>query len=50
MTTVKEILAEMKAPSAEDTALIQKAYDFAQKAHGSDKRYSGEPYFVLASR
>lgn len=46
MTTVKEILAEMKSPSVEDVALITKAYDFAQSAHGPDKRYSGDPYFT----
>ncbi len=46
MTTVKEILAEMKSPSPEDSALIQKAYAFAEKAHAADKRYSGEPYFT----
>ncbi len=46
MTTVKEILAEMKSPSPEDTALVQKAYVFAEKAHHDDKRYSGEPYFT----
>src|SRR5689334_20860403 len=46
MTTVKEILAQMKSPSPEDAALIQKAYEFAQIAHKDDKRYSGEPYFT----
>ena len=46
MTTVKEILAEMTSPSPEDTALVEKAYAFAEQAHKSDKRYSGEPYFV----
>ncbi|HRH24019.1 MAG TPA: HD domain-containing protein [Candidatus Paceibacterota bacterium] len=46
MTTVKEILAEMKAPTPEDSALVQKAYDFAEKAHKNEKRYSGEPYFI----
>lgn len=46
MTTVKEILAEMKSPSPADAALVQKAYDFGLKAHADDKRYSGEPYFI----
>lgn len=46
MTTVKEILAEMHEYTPEDEALIVKAYEFAQKAHGTDTRYSGEPYFI----
>lgn len=46
MTPVKEIIAQMKNPSAEDIALIEKAYAFGQNAHKLDKRYSGEPYFI----
>lgn len=46
MTTVKEILAEMRDPSPEDEALVRKAYDQAQKAHEKHTRYSGEPYFL----
>lgn len=46
MTTVKEILGEMLSPSAEDASLVQKAYEFAEKAHADKKRYSGEPYFI----
>lgn len=46
MVTVKEILAQMKSPTAEDIALVEKAYTFAQTAHKTDVRYSGEPYFV----
>ncbi|MCI0597708.1 HD domain-containing protein [Candidatus Parcubacteria bacterium] len=46
MTPVKEILKEMHSPSAEDSALIQKAYEFSKNAHKDDKRYSGEPYFI----
>ena len=30
----------------QDTALIEKAYYFAQKAHANQKRESGEPYFT----
>ncbi len=44
--SVKEILALLKHPSKEDTALIEKAYTFAKEAHEGQKRYSGEPYFV----
>ncbi|MBU6490884.1 HD domain-containing protein [Patescibacteria group bacterium] len=46
MTTVKEILGEMTAPTAEDGALIEKAYAFSEKAHAAHTRYSGEPYFI----
>src|SRR3989344_9425260 len=40
-----EILALLKTPTKADSALIEKAYAFAQKAHEGQKRYSGEPYF-----
>ncbi|MDB5189618.1 MAG: (p)ppGpp synthetase SpoT/RelA, pyrophosphokinae, partial [Parcubacteria group bacterium] len=46
MTTVKEILAHMSNLTPEETALIEKAYVFAQKAHEGHARYSGEPYFI----
>lgn len=46
MTTVKEILAELREPSPDDEALVRKAYEAAQKAHESHTRYSGEPYFL----
>ncbi len=39
----------MKDPALEDQLLIQKAYDFAFKAHESHTRYSGEPYFIHPS-
>ncbi len=46
MVTVKEIVGAMQEHTPEDEALIQKAYDFAEKAHAPHKRYSGEPYFI----
>lgn len=46
MTTVKEILAAVQHLTPEGSALIEKAYAFAAKAHEKDVRYSGEPYFV----
>ncbi|HUY62780.1 MAG TPA: HD domain-containing protein [Candidatus Paceibacterota bacterium] len=46
MTTVKEIVGEMSAPSPEDIAFIEKAYEFSKKAHATHTRYSGEPYFI----
>ncbi len=41
--TLKKI-EEMYA--AEDKALLQKAYAYAEEAHGGQKRASGEPYFI----
>lgn len=43
----QDIIALMeKAPSAEDKALIEKAYAFSEKAHEGQKRASGDPYFT----
>ncbi len=49
MTTAKEIIAAMKSLEPGDEAFIQKAYDFAAKAHTGHLRYSGEPYFIHPS-
>ncbi|HEY0010820.1 MAG TPA: HD domain-containing protein [Candidatus Paceibacterota bacterium] len=49
MTTVKEIIAAIDAPSTEDKALIESAYAFAEEVHKEHKRYSGEPYFIHVS-
>lgn len=32
--------------TSEQTALVEKAYIFAKKAHGTQKRYTGEPYIT----
>ncbi len=45
MNDIKEILSLLNNPTNDDKALIQKAYDFAQKAHIKGTRKSGEPYF-----
>jgi len=45
---VKEIIQLMKNPSKKDALLITKAYNFAEKAHEGEKRFTGEPYFVHA--
>lgn len=45
MNDIKEIFSLLKNPTLEDKTLIQKAYDFALKAHEGHKRNSGEPYF-----
>lgn len=44
--SAKEILQKMGAPSEEDKALVEKAYEFAAKAHEGHQRFSGEPYLV----
>jgi GTP pyrophosphokinase len=41
-----DITAAMRSPSNEDKEVIKKAFDFAEKAHGEEKRKSGEPYIV----
>lgn len=46
MHTVDQIIAEMQNPNEKDTALINKAYDFAKEAHKDHKRYSGDPYMI----
>lgn len=46
MTTVKEILAQMRNPSPEGEALVEKAYAYGTEAHKDHVRYSGEPYFI----
>lgn len=45
MNDIKEIFSLLNDPTEEDKALIQKAYDFAKKAHEGALRKSGEPYF-----
>jgi GTP pyrophosphokinase len=50
MTPIRDILAARTvAMPAEDTALIERAYDFAKAAHEGHLRYSGEPYFIHPS-
>ncbi len=46
MTTAKEIIANLNKPTDADRRLIEKAYEYAQKAHEGHKRYSGEPYMT----
>ena len=41
-----DILKSMQSPSTEDREILRKAYDFAEVAHGDEKRKSGEPYIV----
>lgn len=46
MPDVKDIIAKMGSPTAEDVALVEKAYVFSEAAHKDHKRFSGEPYFI----
>lgn len=43
---IEDIYSLMDSPTAEDKALIKKAYDFAMHAHEGQLRKSGEPYFI----
>lgn len=36
----------MSDPTAEEIAIVKKAFDFAKEAHKDHKRLSGEPYFI----
>jgi len=49
MTTLKEIIGEMKKASAADIAYVEKAYELSKVAHEGQERYSGDPYFVHPS-
>ena len=49
MAEVQDIIDYMKDPSLDDQELIKKAYDFAEKAHEGQMRFSGDPYFVHLS-
>lgn len=40
------IIEVMHFPSAEDKETVRRAYDFAEQAHGDEKRKSGEAYIV----
>ena len=41
-----EIVSAMQSPTAKDIEVIKDAYDFAEKAHGTEMRKSGEPYII----
>ncbi len=42
---IEEIISLLDSPTQQDIEFIQKAYDFALKAHEGQLRKSGEPYF-----
>jgi len=43
---VSEILDAMSSKTDADIAFVTKAYEFSQKAHEDQKRFSGNPYFT----
>lgn len=43
---IKELISLIKKPSPSDIELIEKAFNFAQKAHEGQTRASGEPYII----
>ena len=45
MNDIKEIYSLLQNPTEKDIALMQKAYNFAMKAHEGHERLNGEPYF-----
>jgi len=47
---LSEITAALAGKEGGDTELVTKAYDFSQKAHEGQKRYSGSPYFTHCRR
>ncbi|MDE2213425.1 MAG: bifunctional (p)ppGpp synthetase/guanosine-3',5'-bis(diphosphate) 3'-pyrophosphohydrolase [Patescibacteria group bacterium] len=46
MASAKDILDLMDSPTEEDRTLIERAYQFAEKAHEGHRRLSGDPYFT----
>jgi len=46
MKTATDIIGQFENPTEADKLLINKAYDFANKAHEGFIRYSGEPYMT----
>ncbi len=44
--SLKEILKAVPSSDKKSRELVEKAYNFAKKAHEGQKRYSGDPYFV----
>jgi len=43
---LSEILAAMQSKKEDDVSLVSRAYDVSKEAHGEQKRYSGDPYFI----
>lgn len=41
-----DILTAMSTKNEQDISLVSRAYELAKTAHGEQKRYSGDPYFI----
>jgi (p)ppGpp synthase/HD superfamily hydrolase len=46
MESLKELISLVESSTKEEKEKITEAYNFAQKAHDKQLRYSGKPYFV----
>ena len=46
MSNVDELISLLSSREDTDVALVKKAYDFGMRTHGSQERFSGEPYFI----
>jgi GTP diphosphokinase / guanosine-3',5'-bis(diphosphate) 3'-diphosphatase len=46
----KDLLNSIQSKSKQSTDLVSRAFDFAEKAHSEQKRFSGEPYFAHTLR
>ncbi|MEK7134193.1 MAG: RelA/SpoT family protein [Patescibacteria group bacterium] len=46
LPSVKDVVSLLHSKSEKDKALVERAYEAAQKAHEGQKRFSGEPYFI----
>src|SRR4051812_2118152 len=42
---LSDILSEMSGKDAASIDLVSRAYDFSEKSHGTQRRYSGDLYF-----
>lgn len=43
---LSDIIAAMSSKNESDISLVSRAYELAKTAHGEQKRYSGDPYFI----
>ena len=46
MTPLKDILGAMRGTADTERDLVRRAYEFSERAHAGQTRYSGEPYFI----
>jgi GTP pyrophosphokinase len=46
MASQEELVGLLNNPSEKEAALIRKAYEFSEKAHEGQTRFTGDPYFT----